>query len=79
MSLSDGKLAIAERCFAALGDISTAHYLRKIREGAEKVDPEEYGVYYFNIGSIESLFCSCEIGNVGKEIQGCGRHLFRAR
>ena len=36
LALEDRQLLIAERCFAALGDISKAKYLKKVNELAEQ-------------------------------------------
>lgn len=36
LALEDRQLFIAERCFAALGDISKARYLKKVNELAEQ-------------------------------------------
>lgn len=36
LALEDRQLLIAERCYAALGDISKARYLKKVNELAEQ-------------------------------------------
>lgn len=40
MAVKDRKLGIAERCFAALGDVATTRYLRKLNDITEAVDAE---------------------------------------
>ena len=35
-ALKDQKLVIAERCFAALGDVSKTRYLRKLNEALDE-------------------------------------------
>jgi intraflagellar transport protein 172 len=39
--LKDSKFYIAERCFAALGDISKANYLHKLAKGVKEVEANE--------------------------------------
>ncbi|KAJ3395502.1 hypothetical protein HDU92_005616 [Lobulomyces angularis] len=40
MALKDDKLKMAERCFAALGDVATTQYLRNLNDVAEKINDE---------------------------------------
>ncbi|KAJ3413121.1 hypothetical protein HDV05_008517 [Chytridiales sp. JEL 0842] len=42
MSLKDHKIAIAQRCYAALGDVARARYLGGLIEQGEGIDAEEY-------------------------------------
>lgn len=44
MALKDGKLFMAERCFAALGDVSTSQYLKKLNQTIAKIDAEGINV-----------------------------------
>lgn len=52
-ALEDRKLLIAERCFAATGDLPSVTYLRKIREMAEKLEKEipmlQNGIEHFSV------------------------------
>ena len=43
LALEDRQLLIAERCFAALGDISKAKYLKKVNELAEQAAVDMVG------------------------------------
>jgi hypothetical protein len=55
LALEDRQLLIAERCFAALGDISKAKYLKKVNELAEQAAVD----MVWNLGSAEAkLFCN---------------------
>ena len=44
LALEDRQLLIAERCFAALGDISKAKYLKKVNELAEQAAVDMVGL-----------------------------------
>jgi hypothetical protein len=50
LALEDRQLLIAERCFAALGDISKAKYLKKVNELAEQAAVD----MVWNLGSAEA-------------------------
>ena len=40
LALKDGKILVAERCFAAVGDVATSRYLKKINEKVKNIDAE---------------------------------------
>jgi intraflagellar transport protein 172 len=46
MALADRKLAIAERCFAALGNVASCRYIRKINQLAEQILEQNPMVFY---------------------------------
>uniref|UniRef100_A0A1A8U1D0 Intraflagellar transport protein 172 homolog n=1 Tax=Nothobranchius furzeri TaxID=105023 RepID=A0A1A8U1D0_NOTFU len=51
LALEAGQLHIAERCFAALGDVSTVRFLRQTNEIADKVSQEtgEDGMAFYKV------------------------------
>ena len=47
LALKARQLKIAERCYAALGDIAKARYLREVGEMARKIETETVSTVYF--------------------------------
>lgn len=54
IALSQNNLKVAERCYAALGDISRTHFLRETMRIAEEFS-KETGLIFHSLLTVESL------------------------
>lgn len=51
LALKDGKLKVAERCFAAVGDVATSRYLKTLNENVKSIDSQGFqsGVDHYSV------------------------------